>query len=53
MRKLKKDKDMLSREKLLPPTRQASVVFLSDDEIRNKFKDVDFFASKNISLPKK
>lgn len=44
---------MLSREKLLPPVIQSRIKLISDKEIQEKMKNIDLFASKHISLPKK
>lgn len=53
MSKGRKNIEMLSREKLLPPTNQACIKFISDKEMHDKFKNIDFFASRHISVPKK
>ncbi|WP_277561083.1 hypothetical protein [Acinetobacter beijerinckii] len=53
MSKGRKHMEMLSREKLLPPTNQVCIKFISDKEMQEKIKNIDFFASKHISLPKK
>ena len=45
--------EMLTREKLLPSTNNSLVVFLSDKELQEKFKSIDFFSGKHISVPKK
>lgn len=44
---------MLTRDKLLPPTIQSTIKFISENEMNEKFKNIDFFSSKHISLPKK
>jgi hypothetical protein len=44
--------EMLCREKLLPPTRVSKLHFLSEKEIKSKFKDINFFNGKHVTLPK-
>lgn len=45
--------DMLTREKLLPPINKGAITFLSVIELQNSLKDIDFFAGKHVSPPKK
>lgn len=53
MNKGRRKVKMLTRDKLLPPTIQSTIKFMSKNEMDEKLKNIDFFSSKHISLPKK
>ncbi|KCY10459.1 hypothetical protein J599_2546 [Acinetobacter baumannii 1598530] len=53
MNKGRRKVKMLTRDKLLPPTIQSTIKFMSENEMDEKLKNIDFFSSKHISLPKK